>query len=152
MSKWLKRIGVGLIVLLIGLQLVPLSRTNPPVTREVKWDSPETKALAQRACFDCHSNETTWPWYAYVAPVSMQVVHHVNEGRDRLNFSAWDQPNENMEEIAKTLKNGEMPLWDYLLIHTNAKLSADEQTKLIAGLEATLKQDPPVARQRRRQS
>lgn len=152
MSKWLKRIAIGLVVLLIGLQLVPLSRTNPPVTREVKWDSPETKALAQRACFDCHSNETVWPWYAYVAPVSMQVVHHVNEGRDRLNFSAWDQPNENMEEIAKTLKNGEMPLWDYLLIHTNAKLSADEQTKLIAGLEATLKQDPPVAHQRRRQS
>lgn len=152
MSKWLKRIGIGLVALLIVLQLVPLSRTNPPVTREVKWDSPETKALAQRACFDCHSNETVWPWYAYVAPVSMQVVHHVNEGRERLNFSAWDQPNENMEEIAKTLKNGEMPLWDYLLIHTNAKLSADEQTKLIAGLEATLKQDPPVARQRRRQS
>lgn len=149
MKKWLKRIGIALVILLIGLQLVPLSRTNPPVTREVKWDSPETKALAQRACFDCHSNETTWPWYAYVAPLSMQVVHHVNEGRGRLNFSAWDQPNENMQEISKTLKNGEMPLWDYLLIHTEAKLSADEKAKLLAGLESTLQQDPPVARPRR---
>ena len=58
------------IVGLVVIQFVPVERPNPPVLREPNWDSPETRALAQRACFDCHSNETTWPWYSQVAPVS----------------------------------------------------------------------------------
>src|SRR5437764_214194 len=93
-------IGGGLVVLalvLFGLmQLVPtgISYTNPPVVSEPNWDSPQTRALAQRACFDCHSNETTWPWYSHVAPVSWLLARDVIEGRSRLNFSTWGQPNE----------------------------------------------------------
>ena len=59
-----------LVVAFIAIQLIPASRTNPPVTTSLKWDSPQTEALARRACMDCHSNETVWPWYSYVAPAS----------------------------------------------------------------------------------
>lgn len=69
-------------------RLLPVARSNPPVTREVQWDSTQIRALAQRACFDCHSNETVWPWYSYIAPISLRVADHVQEGRQKLNFSA----------------------------------------------------------------
>jgi len=140
-------VGIGLLII---AQVVPLQRTNPAVTREVKWNAPETRALAKRACFDCHSNETTWPWYAYVAPISFQVTHHVNEGRGRLNFSAWDQPNANYSEAEREVNRGEMPLWDYLLIHGDAKLTDTEKQTLLAGLKATYASDPPIERKRGR--
>ncbi|MCX6050341.1 MAG: heme-binding domain-containing protein [Chloroflexi bacterium] len=146
MKKWLKRIGIAVIIILIAIQLIPVNRTNPPVTREVKWDSPATRALAQRACSDCHSNETTWPWYGYVAPVSLFLADHINEGRGRLNFSEWDKPNTELDEVVKNIKNNEMPLWDFLLMHPEAKLTDAEKTALIAGFEATFRQDPPIAR------
>jgi mono/diheme cytochrome c family protein len=149
MKKWLKIIGIALIVLLIAAQFVPVSRANPPISREVKWDTPATRALAQRACFDCHSNETTWVWFDYVAPASWYVAHHIDDGRRALNFSAWDQPNSDFEEISRSIKNGEMPLWDYLLLHPNAKLTAAEQAVLLNGLQATFQQDPPIPRPRR---
>jgi len=79
-------IPVALLVVFGAIQLVPVSRTNPAVVTPMKWDSEETKALADRACMDCHSNQTVWPWYSYVAPVSWWIANHVNEGRDKLNF------------------------------------------------------------------
>jgi mono/diheme cytochrome c family protein len=96
MSKYLKLIGmvigviaaIGLVVFIV-IQFVPVEQTNPPVVSEPKWDSPQTKELVQRACYDCHSNETKWPWYSQVAPVSWLVADHVNEGRSKLNFSEW---------------------------------------------------------------
>ena len=146
MKKWLKRIGIALAIILAGIQLIPVNRTNPPITREVKWNAPATRALAQRACFDCHSNQTTLPWFDYAAPASWYVANHINEGRRTLNFSQWDQPNANFEEISKTMKNNEMPIWDFVLLHPNAKLTTDEQTALLAGFQATLDQDPPIPR------
>lgn len=140
--------GVVILVLAVAIQLVPLNRTNPAVVREVKWDTPETRALAQRACFDCHSNETTWPWYSYMAPVSFVVANHVREGRDQLNFSDWTKPNADIREVERNITRGSMPSWDYLLMHANAKLTAAEQQQLIAGLKATFQQDPPIARPR----
>jgi hypothetical protein len=107
--------------------------------------------LAQRACFDCHSNETVWPWYAYVAPVSWRIANHVYDGRRRLNFSEWDRPNENEERIVEDMTSGRMPLWDYLLLHPEAKLTQAEQQALIDGLKQTLANDPPIVRQRRPQ-
>jgi mono/diheme cytochrome c family protein len=136
-------------VLLLLIQLVPVSYDNPPVTQEVKWDSPETRALAQRACFDCHSNETVWPWYSKVAPVSWFVANHVHEGRGRLNFSQWDQPNEDGHEIIESIEKGAMPLSSYLPMHPEANLTAAETQALIDGLQQTLANDPPVERQRR---
>ena len=146
MKKWLKRIGVALIVVLVGIQLVPVNRTNPAITRAVKWDAPATRELAQRACFDCHSNETTWPWYGYIAPVSWRLADHINEGRAVLNFSTWDQPNTDLDEVVENIEENEMPLSDFLLMHPEAKLTAAEKASLIAGFKATFSQDPPIAR------
>ena len=147
MKKWLKWLGITLVILFVGIQFIPLNRSNPPVTREVKWDSPTTQALAQRACFDCHSNETVWPWYAYVAPISLRVADHVEEGRHVLNFSAWDQPNKDFGDIKEELNEGGMPLSDYLLMHSEAKLTAAEKEQLLAGLQATFANDPPIERE-----
>ena len=74
------------------------------------------------------------------------IANHVDEGRGRLNFSAWDQPNEDFDEMEKAINQGQMPLWDYLLLHPEAKLSDAEKQALIAGLKATLAADPPIAR------
>jgi hypothetical protein len=142
-KKVIRYTGLALVVLFVLLQLIPVDRTNPPVTQEVEWDSAETCALAQRACFDCHSNETTWPWYSYIAPISLRVADHVEEGREKLNFSEWNRSNESLHEILETLEEGEMPLSDYLLMHPEAKLTAAEQQALIDGLQATLTNDPP---------
>jgi hypothetical protein len=75
------------IIAFLGIQLIPVNRINPAVTTPIKWDSPQTQALAQRACMDCHSNETVWPWYSYVAPASWLVYYDVLRGRSEMNFS-----------------------------------------------------------------
>lgn len=147
MKRFLRIGGIVLLALLILIQFIPIDRTNPLVTREVKWDSADTRALAQRACFDCHSNETVWPWYSYVAPISLRVADHVEEGRTVLNFSAWDQPNKDFDEIEKEVNEGGMPLSDYLLMHSEAKLTDAEKEQLLAGLQATMANDPPVERE-----
>ena len=83
---------VGLIVIGLVIQLIPYghNHTNPPVVQEPSWNRPETRAIVKRACFDCHSNETVWPWYSNVAPVSWLIYRDVAEGRQHLNFSEWD--------------------------------------------------------------
>lgn len=133
--------GLALLAIFILIQLVPLGRdhTNPPVTQEPNWDSPQTRQLAQRACFDCHSNETVWPWYSNLAPMSWLIQNHVDEGRRRLNFSTWDQqrPRE-PEEIAEVILEGEMPLPNYLPLHPEARLSAAERQALAQGLMNTV--------------
>jgi mono/diheme cytochrome c family protein len=133
--------GVLACVLLafIAIQLVPYGhgRVNPPVIEEPAWDSPETRALAVRACFDCHSNETSWPLYSRVAPASWMVVHHVEEGRAELNFSEWQRPQKEAREAAEVTSEREMPLGSYLLLHAHARLSAAERERLARGLANT---------------
>ena len=140
------------VVVLILIQFIPIQHDDPAATREIQWNSPQTRELAKRACFDCHSNETVWPWYAHIAPMSLGVANHVYDGRRRLNFSQWDGPNANTNEIIEQTSSGRMPLWDYLLLHPEAKLTNTEKQALIDGLKQTLANDPPIARQRRRQS
>jgi len=126
---------------LILIQLIPYGRdhTNPPVVSEPKWDTPQTRELASRACFDCHSNETIWPWYSNIAPASWLVQHDVEEGRQRLNFSNWNANTfREVGEISEVVQEGEMPPLQYLLIHSNARLSDAEKSQLISGLSATL--------------
>ena len=122
------------------LQLVPYGRAhgNPPVTGEPAWDSPQTRELARRACFDCHSNEVHWPWYSHVAPVSWLVQRDVDEGRAVLNFSEWQRPQAEAGESAETVREGEMPLRPYLLLHPEARLNGKELELLASGLAATL--------------
>jgi hypothetical protein len=127
-------VGFGLI------QLVPYGRdhTNPPVVSEPHWDRPETRALAVRACFDCHSNETTWPWYSHVAPISWFLQSHVDEGREILDFSDWSRTYRKAHVASRAVSGGDMPLWTYTLMHPAARLSAAERTALSDGLAATL--------------
>jgi hypothetical protein len=135
----LVRVLLGLAALLVLLQLVPYGRdhTNPAKRAEPAWDSPETRALAVRACFDCHSNETRWPWYSHVAPMSWLLQHHVDDGREHLNFQEFDRPQEDAHEAAEEVEEGEMPMWSYLLLHGDANLADAEKQALIRGLEAT---------------
>ncbi len=138
------RIGKGLLLLVVlfGLiQLVPYGRnhTNPPVIQEPKWDSPQTRELVKRACFDCHSNETVWPWYSNIAPISWLVQRDVEVGRRKLNFSEWNRPQDEPGEAVEVVRKGEMPPPYYLLTHPNARLSPAEKEALIRGLEATLR-------------
>lgn len=132
----------GLAVLLGGflvIQVVPYGRDhdNPPVVAEPSWDSAQTRELAARACFDCHSNETVWPWYSNVAPVSWLVQRDVDEGREELNYSEWNRPQEG-DESAETVIEGSMPPRSYLLTHADARLTDAELAELVDGLVATL--------------
>jgi hypothetical protein len=133
-----------LVVCPLLLQLVPYghSHTNPPVVSEPKWDSPQTRALAVRACFDCHSNQTKWPWYTNIAPVSWLIQRDVDDGRRRLNFSDWGAPSRgegrNPSEIVRTIQRGSMPPWFYLPPHPEAQLTPAEKDQLIQGLQSTL--------------
>lgn len=135
--RWL---GIGIVAAVFAIQLIPYGRhhSNPPVTQAIQWDSPRTEELARRACYDCHSNETEWPWYSNIAPVSWLVQKDVEEGREALNFSEWDQPQGEADEAAETVREGEMPLWYYTITHRDASLSDQEQRELINGLIATI--------------
>ncbi len=124
----------------LAIQLVPYGwkRSNPPVLAEPAWDSPRTRDLFARACADCHSNGTKWPWYARVAPVSWLVIRDVEVGRSHLNVSEWNRPQKDAHEAAEELREGNMPLPIYLPAHPEARLSAGEKAELVRGLEATL--------------
>jgi hypothetical protein len=142
-KKFVKWGAIAIIAVFLLIQLVPYGRnhSNPPVQSEPNWDSPDTRALAKTACFDCHSNETNWGrWYESVAPASWLVQRDVEEGRQWLNFSEWDQggkPRE-MEEIGESLQNGWMPPSQYLILHPEAKLTQEQINALSTGFQATV--------------
>jgi hypothetical protein len=128
-----------LAVAFFAIQLIPYGRehTNPPPTGEPAWDSAATRETAARACFDCHSNETAWPWYSNVAPFSWRLQNHVDEGRAKLNFSEWGTGEQESDHIVGVVSEGEMPPWDYLLLHPEARLSDTETSTFIDGLTRT---------------
>lgn len=139
-------LGIGLVAVFLLIQLIPFGRdhTNPPVVREPDWDSPQTRTLAKRACFDCHSNETTWPWYSNIAPISWLVQRDVEEGRREVNFSDWKvrqtkrDRGEIIEEFVEIVLEGEMPPGTYLITHPQGRLTQAERQQLGDGLRATL--------------
>lgn len=149
MSKGVKIVLWVIVVLVaafVAIQLVPYGRdhTNPPVTAEPAWNSERTRDLVARACFDCHSNETVWPWYSNIAPASWLVYRDVVDGRDRLNFSEWPQLTADAgaaiaAEAAEVVNEGEMPPLQYRLMHSGARLSDGEKKELVAGLEQSLR-------------
>ncbi len=139
-KRWVLAAVVAGAAVLLALQAVPCGRAhfNPPVRKEPAWDSPQTRALVARACFDCHSNETTWPWYASVDPMSWLIQRDVEEGRRALNYSEWDRSQKEGAESAKSVPKGEMPPWYYTAVQWKAWLSPAEREALIRGLTATL--------------
>ncbi len=146
MSNSIKRLLLIVSAVCVGLvviQLIPYGRnhTNPPVIREPLWDSADTRALAKRACFDCHSHETVWnAWYTKVAPSSWLVQYDVDKGRRELNFSDWGsgaREGERVDKISREIFDGGMPPLQYRLVHPEARLSTAEKSRLIEGLVAT---------------
>ncbi len=142
MLKAIVSVVLAIVVLFIAIQLVPYGHAhmNPPVQAEPNWDSPQTRELAQRACFDCHSNQTVWPWYSNVAPVSWLIQHDVDEGRARLNFSEWNRAQREARGAGRTVQRGSMPPSYYITIHPSAKLTSTEAQALIQGLSTSLAQ------------
>lgn len=140
LRKVLLGTGIALAGALVVIQLVPYGRdhTNPPIVAEPAWDQASTRELAKRACFDCHSNQTEWPWYSHVAPTSWLVQNHVDEGRTVLNFSDWTRFYKEAGEAAETVLEGEMPPRSYTFLHPEAKLTEQERQVLAAGLTATI--------------
>ncbi len=137
---------IGLaIVGFVVIQFIPVGNIisglkfpgNPPVNQQFQWDSPQTEQLAKAACYDCHSNETKYPWYANVAPVSWLLYHDINEARDNLNFSTWSKQEIDVDKIINQIERGEMPKAIYLPLHPEANLTAEQKTQLIAGLRET---------------
>ena len=126
--------GVGIAL----MQLVPYGRnhTNPPVMGEPAWPSVEARAIAVRACFDCHSNQTVWPWYSTIAPLSWGIQRDIEQGRAKLNFSEWNRPQEGADNAAELVAQGEMPPTRYSAVHPEAQLSAAERQTLVAALAA----------------
>jgi len=140
MRKAILWLVIGALAVFALLQLVPYghNHSNPAVVAEPQWDSPQTRELAARACFDCHSNETRWPWYSNVAPISWLIQRDVNEGRSHLNFSEWNRTQRAAHEVGEVVSEGEMPPWFYLPMHPSARLSPAEKQALVTGLQQTL--------------
>ena len=139
-----KKIALGVLIgLIVGgilIQFLPYGHdhTNPPVTAEPQWNSQQTRGLAARACYDCHSNQTTWPYYSNIAPLSWLIQHDVEEGRSRLNFTEWNQPQREVDNAARQVQRGAMPQWYYVMLHPTANLTPAEKQALIQGLQASL--------------
>lgn len=133
-------------ILLFGvIQLVPFGRdhNNPPIESEPNWSSAEARVLVKEQCFECHSNETEWPWYSNIAPASWLVAYDVVEGREHLNFSIWSEwdgaDQEELDEIIEVVQDGEMPPIQYKIFYSNTRLNDQEKQALISALETSIR-------------
>jgi Haem-binding domain len=145
----LKRILVGLVVVLVAMQFVPVDRSNPPVTGEIPAP-PAVAPILKRACYDCHSNETRWPWYSHVAPVSFLVARDVHAGRRHMNFSTWTaytttKQTRAVKDIWEQVSKGEMPMSIYVPMHPGARLTDADKAALEAWARDVAAAAPPPA-------
>jgi len=136
------------VVLLALIQFIPIDRDNPVAdpNEEIKLQG-EVKLIIQTACYDCHSNNTQWPWYSHVAPVSWFVAHDVHEGREKINFSLWNtysakRINRKFQEIIDEIDEKEMPLPAYLILHSEADLDDAQRAVLIQWAKSNLEPSP----------
>lgn len=137
----IKKILIGIAALLIIIQFFRIDKTNPPIIQEndfITISNPPANVakIIKTSCYDCHSNETKYPWYTNFAPLSWWIKHHINEGREELNFSVWGTYKEKrkkhkIEECVELVDEDEMPLSSYLITHEEAKLTADEKGYLL---------------------
>lgn len=156
--KILKRLFYLVLILLLLAQFIPkpdknISETSSPTDIRLVYNTPPAVAsILQTSCFDCHSNNTNYPWYSRVQPVAMWLGHHIEEGKRELNFSVFGsyraaKQYHKLDEIEETVNEGEMPMSSYTLIHTKAKLSEDQKKLLInwsQNLRDTLKKIYPA--------
>lgn len=125
-----KRVFPVVLAFILLAQLVPIEKDNPPVQTEPPMPA-EVKSILKRACYDCHSHETAWPWYSSIAPVSWLVSHDVHEAREELDFSAWNriekhQRAKKLKNLRKEVEEREMPPWYYQIMHPEAHLSMED--------------------------
>ncbi len=132
-----KRLGLSALALVVAVQFVPVTRDNPPAASASAFYSAESvpaevRSVIGQSCTNCHTNETVWPWYSYLAPFSWMVAHDVHQARGQLNFSEWNKysskkKEQKLEEICEQVMNGDMPDGKYLLMHRKAKLTQDQR-------------------------
>ena len=126
-----RTVALTALVVAAAIQLVPIRRDNPPVSGPLTKAPADVLSTLQRACYNCHSHETIWPWYSYVAPVSWLVARDVHEGRRHLDFSTWSEysPKDRLKKlsgISTLVQEKDMPPWFYLPLHMEAALSSDD--------------------------
>jgi hypothetical protein len=144
MKKWLKRIAWLVLAVAVGAQLAPVERNNPPVDPRIALAlPPDVAPLLRASCFDCHSNETRWPWYTYVAPLSWFISQHVHEAREHMNFSTWGDYNPQKQsdllgDIGDVITDGEMPLPSYLQLHPEARLTPAQAQTIVRWSDAAM--------------
>ena len=140
-----KRIFQILGVFVLGfllIQLIPFghNHTNPPTVAEPKWSSPQARALVKQHCFQCHSNETEWPWYSNIAPGSWLIAFDVIEGRQKFNFSDWNKNPGELDEMVGAIQEGEMPPFQYWITHPNSRMNDQQKQELITALQSSIGQ------------
>ena len=140
MRKGAKIFLLILAAVILLAQIFRIDKNNPPVQSDISTDL-EAHALLRRACYNCHSNETVWPWYSNVAPVSWLLASDVKEGRSHVNFSEWGTyssavQSHKLAAIAEEVLNAEMPPWYYTLVHAKARLNQAEQRSVENWAEA----------------
>ncbi|HEY3761433.1 MAG TPA: heme-binding domain-containing protein [Verrucomicrobiae bacterium] len=145
MRKKLYWVIAGLAIVFALMQLANPSRVNPPVTNPFPITNapPQVAAMLRAACYDCHSDETRWPWYSHIAPMSWQIANDVNEGRNNLNLSDWPtdpmRAAKRMEAMSEEIDYHEMPLKKYTLIHADARLTDSQRQAMEDWLQAQAK-------------
>ncbi|MBS4039225.1 MAG: heme-binding domain-containing protein [Flavobacteriales bacterium] len=149
--KWLKRIAILLVVILVGIQFIPTDVNQqeeiPKTDIRHVYDVPDNVMnILQISCYDCHSNNTNYPWYSHVQPMRFLMDRDIREGKEELNFSEFGSYSQRkqknkLDRISKQVKADKMPLPSYLLLHSNAKLSADDKQEIINWVETRLKQN-----------
>lgn len=143
MKKYLtfKKISLFLLFVFILIQFIRIDKTNAAVNPQddfltISSANSEVSKVIKSSCYDCHSNESTYPWYTNIAPVSWWVKNHINEGRDELNFSIWasyseKRKNHKLEECIEMIEEGEMPMSSYTIMHGEAKLTDAQKLELV---------------------
>ena len=136
-----RRILLIIVIILIAIQFIrpAKNQSTDVLTSDISnvYTVPQNvSAILKKACNDCHSNNTVYPWYAQIQPVAWWLNHHIEEGKEELNFnefSAYAIPRQyhKLEEVVEQVKEGEMPIWSYTLIHADAKLTDEEKQTLI---------------------
>ncbi len=140
----LKKIVIGIVLILVLMQLIPLEKKNPKVDTTIALKTDENvMMILKKSCYDCHSNETKWSVYSNIAPLSFKILSNVNRGRAALNFSTWQEIEEDikiarLKRAIKTVNNKQMPLSAYLSLHEEAKISQDERAVLVKWFEKEL--------------
>jgi len=136
----MKKLIIIILIIFIGIQFIPVDRSNPPVKSDIPAPL-KVKQILINSCFDCHSNQTRWPWYSYIAPISFYIARDVEEGRDELNFSEWDKYDlrkkfKKLDEVVEEIEEGKMPPKQYIWLHPDAKITPEDLDAIRSWVES----------------